>query len=409
MTIYMGEPLNINHTIGLDTLYPVIRCEIQFESILDRQRFIEAVGAVVKIVPELLCRYQVNTNSFEQVTTNCNDLIKYNVVDPDLDAENWDLMLEPQIRIYWNDRNGQTNLIIYFSHILTDGAGSKQILYLLAMAYSEGPDVLKNVHNYQNIDWLEEMLQDYQPSSVRSDHPTKPLSLPQLAKEGKQHYCVGNVCLSQKNTDRLFRASHIAKVTVNDIVMAAFGHVVQRFSGNDTISFACPADMRKFGPKVAGVQVANLTSRYNLSISTSPEESFERLVEHVHQKMLELKHEYQCFDSIKALLDNYKDQPLTKLQEIVQANYHIREIGYTNFGILDSGKLAFTGNKIKRVILTGGFRIAPMFQIAAVTYQQQLHLSFNMIGTESEYAVGLALTQSVADLINNFSLNVLFD
>lgn len=408
MTTYEGEPLNILHTIGLDILYPVVRGEISFDKRLDRSRFENALKSVTRVVPEIMCRYEMSNNSFEQITDNVSDLIKNNVKQPDLDAKKWDLMKDPQVRIYWEDNEEKTRLIIYISHILTDGAGSKQLLYLIANAYSNGDAALDGVKNHQEIDWLEKLVSQHQMTpSKQTDHPSEPLLLPHLDTDGSRDYHVGSVELSKDETNRLIEATHLTNTTVNDVVMTAFSRVIQRFAGINSISMACPTDMRKFGPTVDGVQVANFTSRYNLSIDTPLSEPFGELVARVHTEMNEHKKQYQCFDSIKGLLENYQTQPLAELQQVVQDNYHVREIAYTNFGIIDQNKLVFDGVKITQVVMTGGFRTAPMYQIATATYDDQLSLAFNMVGTNGEMIFGMAIARNVADLINNFALSAL--
>ncbi len=407
MNTYAGEPLNILHTIGLDHLYPVVRCQIDFDSELDKPRFIDALTAVTKIVPQILCRYVMKTNSWEQLTNNVNDLIFDNVDQVDDDAASWDLMNEPQLRIYYTVKDHKTQLVVYISHILSDGAGSKQLLYLLAQAYSNGPESISSIQNNQDTAELEAIVNHHQLSKTNADHPAQPLKLATLKSEDTaSSYKVGAVTLTAQQTSRLIQAAHQADVTVNDVVMALFGRVMQRFSGVPDIALACPTDMRQFLTSKPGmVRIANLTSRYNFSVQADFNDSETDVVAKVHGAMAENKKNQQCFDSVVGLLRQYKTQSLTELQQIVEKNYHVREIAYTNFGIIDAKQLTFKGVEINDFFMTGSFRKAPMFQIAVSTYNQQLKLAFNMDGTNEEFTFGMALTKNIADLINNFALS----
>lgn len=409
MQTYEGEPLNILHTIGLDILYPVVRVEMQIEPQLDLPRFKTALTAVSQIVPELLCRYEMKTNQWVQVTDDVTDLIFPAIKDVDQDAQNWDLMREPQLRVYWNDTGDATKLTLYISHILTDGAGSKQLLYLIAQAYSAGPSAVESVTNSQNLDWLETLVRDYHPAAAQqTDHPDEALKLPRLKSDGGSQYQVGRVQLATLETKRLLRATHQQHVTVNDVVMAAFGRVMQSFSGTHSIALACPTDMRQFTTcSEQTVQIANMTSRYNLSLVTELDEPFTTLVERFHQAMITRKQEMQCLDSVAGLLKQYQHEPLAKLQQIVEDNYHVREVAYTNFGVIDDQRLKFTGHHITAFVMTGGFRQAPMYQIAAGTFGNRLTLAFNMNGTQTEYTFGMALARATAELINRFALETL--
>lgn len=411
MKTYDGEPLNILHTIGLDVLYPVVRVALNFKTTLNRERFETALNAVCQVVPELQCRYEMITNQWIQVTDNVDDLIFDGITNVDQHAQKWDLMTQPQLRVYWCQTENRTRLVFYVSHILTDGAGTKQLLYLIAQAYTAGASSLTSVHNSQDISWLEAQVQSHQVSPARkTDHPDEPLRLPKLSANQPQSLQVGHVTLTSAETRRLIDATHQAGVTVNDVVMATFGRVMQNFAGTHSIAMACPTDMRQFTKTSANTtQIANMTSRYNLTIDTELTEPLVNLVARVHTEMMTHKQERQCFDSIVGLLTQYHNEPLAKLQQVVEDNYHVREIAYTNFGVIDAQRLRFDQAPIDDVVMTGGFRQAPMYQIAAGTFNGCLTLAFNMTGSETEFTFGMALARYVRDLTNQFALDTLMD
>ncbi|WP_203650279.1 phthiocerol/phthiodiolone dimycocerosyl transferase family protein [Secundilactobacillus yichangensis] len=405
MARYDGEPLNILHTIGLKILYPVVRVSLHFNGLLDRTRFEGALDAVSTVVPELLCRYDLATNQWVQVTDQVSDLILDNVSAIDEHAAHWDLMTEPQLRVYWNQQNGNTVLTLYISHILTDGAGSKQLLYLLAQAYKNGSEALSGIQNLQDVSWLEQLIKEHpQNEDWQTDHPAKPLLLPKLDASGPVEYHVGRVALSALETKQLIQATHAAGVTVNDVVMGSFGRIMQQFSGTPALSLACPTDMRQFTqfPKHT-TQIANMTSRYNFSFETDVDTPLLDLIQQVHQEMAVRKEQRQCLDSVASLLSQYHSQPLAQLQQTAEDHYHVREIAYTNFGIIDAKRLQFGDVSLDDLVMTGGFRRAPMYQIAAGTFDGQLSLAFNMQGTATEKNFGMALARDVANAIRYFT------
>lgn len=128
---YSGEPLNILHTIGLKELYPIIRISFFVNGNFDISRFKRAIILSSKVIPELFCKYSLADNSFIPVTDDLEGVM-FTDIDPNLDIGRWDLFADPQLRIYLNKQR----VTIFISHILTDGAGSKQLLYLLAHAYN---------------------------------------------------------------------------------------------------------------------------------------------------------------------------------------------------------------------------------------------------------------------------------
>lgn len=86
----------------------------------------------------------------------------------------------------------------------------------------------------------------------------------------------------------------------------------------------------------------------------------------------------------------------------MEANYHVRPIGYTNFGIIDDQRLRWADTEMTAVTMTGSFRIAPMYQIACSTFKGQLTLGFNMVGTAQEVQFGRDLARAMAGRIEDF-------
>lgn len=399
MTVYQGGALNILHTIGMDKLYPIVRIHFRVTGQFDRSRFKRALAACGQVVPELFCKYVLKDNSFVPVTDDLNGVLFENM-DPDQGSASWDLFKEPQMRVYLNQEDAGTNVTIFLSHILTDGAGAKQLLGLLARAYNEGS--LDGMRNHQDIDWLNQLIKDH-PVTVKkgTDHPTRPLTMPTLADRDHQQRRTASLALSQAETAALIRASHNVGVTLNDLFMAAFGGAVQRFSATDHIALACPTDMRKFIPGPPELRVANHTSRYNIDVPANPDEPFERAVQAVHQAMAANKRAFQCLASVKTLVDNYTHYPLAKLQQICEDNYHVRTISYTNFGVVD---FQLAGCRITNFDMLGSYRRAPMFQAAVSTFNDQIIFAFAMVGTDEEARLGTTVMQIMRDLLNNYAL-----
>lgn len=398
MQSYAGDPLNIIHTVGLETVAPVVRVELTFAQALDKVRFAQALQAVVGVVPELGCRYVLATNSYTPIDA---PLIHEAVANPDADARDWRLTEAPQLRVYWQS---DQHLVVYVSHVFADGAGAKELLYLIAQAYRDGGAALTNETNSTDAAWLEAQVAKHTVQAAGADHPAKPLLLPALADDTAKTYRVGHLTLSATTTQALIHAAKALGVTVNDVVMAAFGRAVQRFADTKRIALACPTDMRQFAPDDQR-RIANFTSRYNFNVDAPDDAPFAAIVQRVHAAMVHNKQTRQCFDSIHDLLAQVHTAPLAELQQTVAANYHMRAIAYTNFGILDRAKLNF-GVALHEVIMTGGFRTAPAFQTAVATYDQRLTLAFNMIGNPTDYRFGMALLHLQELLIENFALEM---
>lgn len=400
MAVYQGEPLNILHTIGVKTLYPIVRIHFKVGGDFDEKKFKDALLECAKVVPELFCKYVLKDNTFVTVTDDLQGVV-FADVDPDVDSAKWDLFNEPQLRVYLNHSASGTDIVIFLSHILTDGAGAKQLLRLLARAYNTGS--LAGEANHQDIQWLSKLLKQHRVEVKKgTDHPAKPLSMPQLAaSEAKQVRRTSHLALDKAVTSSLIKASHATGVTLNDLFMAAFGQAVQRFSNTDRIALACPTDMRKFIDGPAQLRVANHTSRYNINVYSDVRAPFADAVQAVHTAMAKNKAAFQCLSSVKTLVENYDRYPLAKLQQICEENYHVRGISYTNFGIVD---LKLDGCTVTDFDMLGSYRRAPMFQVAVSTYDDQIIFAYAMIGTDEEARLGNTVMLIMRDLLGNYAL-----
>lgn len=385
----MADPLNILHTIGLDELYPVVRCELRLADQLDVDRLKRAVVAVGKIIPEIFASYEVADNRFVPLDRDAATIVKV-VTDYDEGAANrLDFMNQPQLKIIVTGEK----LIIFVSHILSDGAGTKQLLYLLAECYNRQA-VPKGIQNHTDIDGIRQLLATTKPTVNTTDHPSEKLLLPKLADSQSPTYEVIYTQLSEQQTQALHATTRKLGVTLNDMLMAAFGKTIQQYCGVGAIALACPTDMRQYLPaeRRQQLRVQNMTARYNFDVVIQPEEGLAVTAKKVHEQMVDRKKAKQFLDSIRGLVAKVEaGQPIDELQKAVEASYHVREIAYTNFGIVDQERLNFAGTTVNQLIMTGSFRRMPMYQVAISTFNSRITLAVNMIGSRAERQFGRAV------------------
>lgn len=395
----MADPLNILHTVGFRELYPIVRAELRLSSSLDHDRLIKAVQRVHQIIPELLCQYALENNKFINAGFTEHDVIHFvsklqEDVAGDLDWER-----QPQWAIYVADRR----VIIYGSHILFDGAGFKELLYLLAAAYNDPEQI--QVKNHQDIDGIKRLIKLIPSTSPNNDHPKNKLFLPRLANfsNSSAKYQVIVQRISAGQFRRLHQRTHEAGITLNDLFMAAFGKAVQQYCGIDEINLACPTDIRQYLSLTEQQQlrVQNLTGRYNLNIEAPLNEDLLETATHIHVKMNVAKGHRAFLESFRTMLNNLaQGATVRQLQRNVEQNYHVREIAYTNMAIIDEHRLTFNGIKVQKAVLSGGFRRMPHYQICVNTFKDQLSLVANVIGTPEE----IQLARSVMTMMRLYLL-----
>lgn len=386
----MADPLNILHTVGFSAMYPMVRAEISLKYPLDHQRLTTAVTAVAKVVPELMQAYRIKDNEFYDIHADASSVLHFVDQMDESDAGRLDWETQPQWELYVTDHQ----LIVYGSHILTDGAGFKQLLYLLCSAYNADGDI--DIENHQDINGIKELLRQIPAKpSTNNDHPTQALSLPGLVNDGEsRQYAILQQSLTPSQFSQLHQWTHSSGVTINDAIMTAFAKAVQQFCGVSELNLACPTDMRQFLPEDQQKQlrIQNMTGRYNVSVSAALDEEFATTVAKVHEAMDQQKANYTFLESFRTMLTNLDNgASVSQLQKDVESHYHVRGIAYTNMAIVDDTRLQFAGNHVTNCILTGGFRTMPHYQICACTFKGRLNLAANVIATEEEKHLAYAV------------------
>lgn len=386
----MADPLNILHTVGFSAMYPMVRAEISLKYPLDHQRLTTAVTAVAKVVPELMQAYRIKDNEFYDIHADASSVLHFVDQMDESYAGRLDWETQPQWELYVTDHQ----LIVYCSHILTDGAGFKQLLYLLCSAYNADGDI--DIENHQDISEIKELLRQIPAKpSTNNDHPTQALSLPGLVNDGEsRQYAILQQSLIPSQFSQLHQWTHSSGVTINDAIMTAFAKAVQQCCGVSELNLACPTDMRQFLPEDQQKQlrIQNMTGRYNVSVPAALDEEFATTVAKVHEAMDQQKANYTFLESFRTMLTNLDSgASVSQLQKDVESHYHVRGIAYTNMAIVDDTRLQFAGDHVINCILTGGFRTMPHYQICACTFKGRLNLAANVIATEEEKHLAYAV------------------
>lgn len=381
----MVDPLNILHTVGFQTLYPIVRCELVYNHAIELERLKRAVAYVANDIPELMSCYEIKTNTYHPIDWPATSVVhEVDRINDDLVAD-WDLESQPQWQLYWVKKTN--SLVVYGSHIFTDGAGFKQLLNVLAKTYNEDQDC--QVKNHTDIEGIRQLLKETAGRKVQNDdHPNAPLELPEIVSDGKErHYRVIHAQLDLAESETLYRRSKEQGIHLNDVFMAAFGKAIQQYCGVGEISLACPTDMRKFLPEGEQKQlrVQNMTGRYNIHVPATLDEPLAETAWNVHRAMDQQKEERAFLESFRSMIGRLDNgASVAELQGEVEKNYHIRGISYTNLAIIDANQLQLGDSVVRDAWISGGFRTIPLYQIAVSTFRRHVNLVVNVIGTPTE-------------------------
>lgn len=114
-----------------DRVYPFMYCHMEIAGHLDISRLKAAIQNSAYYVPEILYIYSFRRARFVDIGLTADDTVIFedNILG-------WDLSRKPQLQINIRRQGRQDIVIAGMSHILTDGEGFLQYLYLLASLYN---------------------------------------------------------------------------------------------------------------------------------------------------------------------------------------------------------------------------------------------------------------------------------
>lgn len=383
------ESLDFVEATHRHKVYPLMYCHIEVDRNLDTDQLQTAIIRSCQYVPEILYAYDFTKGRFIDKGFTASDTINHAS-----DLPQWELDKRPQLQIVIN--NEEKKIIIGMSHILTDGVGFLQYLYLLSFLYSgytpafplencrDIAPVLKNIHIGR---------------ATEQTRRHKHITVPPLRENsnGKTQFCLCSHILS-KDFSALYCKSRKQNVTLNDVFITAYARVISRLHKMQTVVIPCPADLRRFSPIPEKFSVANMTGIYRkIVVEIKPQHSFSQTLSQVHIEMELQKSRFRCFVGIHPLDDTFHKMPRFALALGIKCSYQLLPVSYTNFGKIDHTKLSFKGCKIKSCYTTGTYRLPPDFQLSISTFQNVCTLNCTLVGQDKDRITG----QHILDEVKN--------
>ncbi len=396
---------------------PLIHCMISLAGHVNETIFKKAVDLSFGAIP--LLRYCFDTTGrhpywVEQDFT-AQDMV--NVVAADSDPEEQrqrllattiDPACEPQLKIYILREQDNDTLCMIINHMICDGAGFKEYLYLLCDLYTRCTNQTTIEPKLQaaprdarlltaDFSFMEKLRNWFSPNDTAT--PYQQLTFP-LQGDPKRPLFVTEQILT-KDFLAIKGAAQSLNVTVNDMILAAYIRVLAKKLGTDHIRIPCPVDLRKYIPAGRKFGITNLTSNFICDITIPRDEAFEETVAKVNIQMKRQKAGTGWLKGIMMLEFFYHSLPFRICQKLFHHTFTIPVISFTNLGIIDQNLLHFGTLQIKDAYLTGAVKYVPYFQIAVSTYDNCCTLSSNLYGTpdDKEIVKGF-LTQVKEELLN---------
>ncbi|MBB3186113.1 hypothetical protein [Microbacter margulisiae] len=378
---------------------------IRFEGFLDMEALRKAIWQTSILVPIIRCRFVTDEKharweEMDQCTTD--DL--FSIIEVHLSGLEAEKRIEsimtqkidettgPQLSVTLlrNNGHGDDTLSVMLNHMVCDGAGFKQFLYLLCHQYNLAMSGEKDTKDYayllQRSDrqvYADLTIKDYRkvitaPFYLEKQSPMIRIPFGNECQPMHPHILIRTV--SEEELKHLVAFAKTNCCTLNDLFMAAVYRTIDHeleISGSLPVILSCPIDLRRYIKDKQHIGLCNLSSSVWCNIGLDLGNDMIETTQKVRDAMGRIKKNYpglKNFYFLNALMRWY---PYAAFEKRIKTSFPNPLIGITNTGILDSKELLFNGVRIRNAFINGSIKYPPYFQIAFSTYESELTISIN--------------------------------
>jgi NRPS condensation-like uncharacterized protein len=381
---------------------PLIRCRIDFANHIDADILKKAVTLSFNAIPLISCRFDDTSRRprwIEKKFTG-DDIVHLVNAHHDTDeqitgllASDIDFATEPQLKLYLVRRNDGDTLCAIINHMICDGAGFKEYLYLLSKLYSDCKsrgDAPVPEYNSRGIKplfadiTLAEKIRIMRSSYDAYDSSITTEQAGVAFEEGADSPFMQTRAIAPDDFAKIKNFAAQNGVTVNDMLMTAFARAFCSDTGTDKIKFSCTMDLRKYIPAGEKHGICNLSTNCMCGISVRENDPFASTLKQVFEQMQSHKSNDNILKSV--MLWNLAVHLLP--YRFLERNYNkvvtYPIISFTNLGIISRESLCFEDSPIKSAYLTASIKAAPHLQMTVSTYGDSCTLGCNIYGADCD-------------------------
>ncbi|EAE8347368.1 module of peptide synthetase [Listeria monocytogenes] len=402
ITSYPAEPSDVKHYISGEKMKNDhhLHAVLTFENHLNINVLKKAVMHSTKKLPLLLCHFkETKKGAFWQESIFSTEDLVFLVETQEPETEvNRALVAKlstengPQICFTVVRTKSTDQLVIIMNHMLADGAGFKEYLYLLSELYSE---LLENPDYHANLSLgsrsLKQVFEQFSRKEIKTiftEKTNQPAvkNPPFPLKGDPRNPKITWTKLSKEHFSQIRQYAKEHDATVNDVLFAAMARTVQQTTGQHEMSIDCPVDLRKYLPSKTSSGITNLTANITCQISANNDlSSFESTLQAVKKSLDPQKNSLTLLRIYYLLEFIFKKKSYSVAKKASEKMYSIPKTSFTNIGIIEEEKLVFEGSTLTDCFICGSLKYAPFFQVAATTFRGELTLSTNLHGTVQDH------------------------
>ena len=302
-----------------------------------------------------------------------------------------DFFTEPQMKITIVRKHSGDAFYMIMSHLICDGGGFKQYMYLLCSLYTciiNGADLPTQSFERRAAGLmfaglgLKEKMRVMRSESSTYDPTERTEQRGVDTGEGAPEVFIVRRILPKEVFDAFKAFVKANNATVNDGLMALFARAFCKSTGTDRILLPSTMDFRKFIPARIKHGISHYSSFCMCRVPVGPADSLAETVARVSEQMREYKSGNNVLKSAlmwdlaarfipyKLLLKNFST--LNKLPKFY----------FSNVGVFEFDLFSFDKLPINDIYITTSFRMLPSLQINVSTYNDCCTLSCYILGPE---------------------------
>lgn len=410
-----GQPFDFMQFFYGFVQKPVVRGCIRFHEKLEGKRLRDAIEALVLLYPILRCRYDMKMGVWRgpdpYSKISCQEILisisagkDFSRIENDSLLSSLEIGIDVPLKIYWICGEERDSLCVIASHLLCDGRGFEQLLYLLAELYSCCPTKMQmQINTDRSFAQVTDRFTIMQKvkilfSRAQAEHADVERYLPLNESGQRPRLIVRRMSLSKLERYRSCAIEY--RPSVNDILLAAYILTLHNMFGWNDMTIPCPVDLRRFNTN-ANSSICNLTGNYYCQIHLNGKNTFESICNKISAQMRAQKKSSLCLKEPILLHILYRMLPLSVLGKVLSSKISVPLISYTNLGKIDERRLVFRGNSVSDVFIGAAAKPVPYFQLAISTYRNQCTLSACTYARGESYDLLCSVMNNICDIIED--------
>ncbi len=374
-----------------------VHCVIDFEGKANAEVMEKAANLLLKAIPILSRTYiDLGKNSYweDAAPPAWHDLFIVTSNPEGFDnftASKTDEKTGPQIKFCLFQ--GKTDrLSVVINHMVADGAGFKQCMYLFSEIYSglitssdykpscvyDGDRGFRAIVHEQNIlRRLGLLLINFKDNNQKSAC--------EFSMDGAGS--ASPFIVSHEIPEELFRnlksCCRKSGATVNDLVLTAYFRALSEMldiKGKE-LSIPIMIDMRRYLKDKSFKALTNLASTTIIKAAVLPDESFEATLSKI-SSIMNIKKSGKLGMNTFLKLDAGFGIPFVNAYRIMGKTLRHPKTAMTNIGIVDPSKLVFTDLPIDNAVMYASIKYRPHLQLSVTSYNDKMTLGIGLYGSD---------------------------